>query len=117
MTLPLLLFPRFALNATKISPSLNLESSDTHRLNIVLALSALWANAKPDLGGAVLSSTTFQILPAPLPVLSAVHPAGTWPTSSLVNLKLVDLSLANSTAAPINRIPTAMAILRIGRAP
>ncbi len=40
--------------------------------------------------GAVASSTTFQTLPAPTPVLAAVQPGGSWPTlapsSDIVNV-------------------------------
>src|SRR5262249_59697512 len=74
--------------------------SATHRLNIEPGLSAVWARAKPDFDGAVLSSTTFHTLPSPAPVLSAFHPAGTFPRSAFPNVNVFALSSAAVRTAP-----------------
>src|SRR5262245_29868559 len=109
-------FPLTALNATLTSTSLYCGPSATQRLNIGPGLSAVWARAKPDLDGAVGSATAFQILPSPLPVLSACQPVGTVPTSSLPKRKLGALSWA-STIAPVSASSASTLIHRIVRSP
>src|SRR5215467_9358315 len=80
-------------------------------------LLAVWARTTPLFPGAVSSSTTFHTLPSPLPVFSAFQPVGTFPTSSLLNLKARSLPSAAQTAAPASATSATAVVHRIARSP
>src|SRR6516162_7080385 len=80
-------------------------------------LLAVWANTYPLREGAVSSATTFHTLPSPLPVCSAFQPAGTFPTSSLPNLKARSSPSSAQTAAPASAMSATTVVHRIVRSP
>src|SRR5207245_4698800 len=86
-------------------------------LNTPPGLFAVCASTTPLLEGAVSSSTTFHTLPSPLPVFSAFQPVGTFPTSSLLNLKARSLPSSANTAAPASATSATTVVHRIVRSP
>src|SRR5260370_15295018 len=82
-------------------------------LKRALGLSAVWARTYPLLEGAVSSATTFHTLPSPLPVFSAFQLAGTFPRSSLLNLKARSLPSTDHAAALASATSTATVVRRI----
>src|SRR5262249_40469532 len=90
-------------------------SSATQMLKTPPGLLASCAKATPPLEGAVLSSTTFQSLPSPLPVFSTFQPAGTLPISALLKVRILPSSA--HAAVPATASTASAVVHRIVRSP